>query len=407
MPPPAPPAKRRKPNREPLQKATVVQTATDERKKSASAVDKKILERIQKCLDRAEHPNTAEAEAKAALFVSQKLMSQHNVSQADLIANDLNSNKGHYGGRSVVSISKIRGTSTRAIMEAFVGNLASAMSTLYDCKCYSQDLFSHIEWSFFGIADNTVVAARAFEVAHNKIVEWACDYKGGKPTSSYRLGVADGLKAMAYREKKRELDLARRKELEMLQARELDEAGERQREVERLRILPASSPEGNDEDDTDPEDIKPGMTEADFNFDSDNDENDQVNIKADFNTNDGDVTDFHDDDDVDAYINKFVKREPVESSIPDEIPVFKTEPAANIKAETELPPTLEQSPWESGTQLVQFRKTSEQVADDYLKEKDIKLRNRKMRPPTIGDADAYRRGQQDSSKIDVRRETLG
>ncbi|KAJ5636076.1 uncharacterized protein N7484_009389 [Penicillium longicatenatum] len=401
----APPAKRRKPNREPIQKATIVRSATDEESKTTTGtVDKKILDRIQKCLDRASHPNTTEAEAKAALFVSQKLMSLHNISQGDLIANDTSNNKGHYGGKSVVSITKIRGPSSKVIMEAFVGKVASAMSILYDCKCYSTDYYSHIDWSFFGIANNTVVAARAFEVAHNKILEWACDYKGGKSTFSYRLGAADGLKAMAYRERKRELTLARRKALDMFEAREREEADERRREVERLQILPNTSPDP-DEEGAD-SDAKPGMPEIAYTFDGDDDENDLLDTEADFNAKDVDVTDLHDDDDVDAYIDKFVKQEPAESPSPDEIPPSRTEPGREIKPESKLPSILEQTPWESDTQLVQFRATSEQVANDYLTENHIKLRNSKRKCSTASDVDAYRRGQQDSSKIEVGREAL-
>ncbi|KAJ5653923.1 hypothetical protein N7490_000926 [Penicillium lividum] len=406
----SPPAKRRKPNRKPLQNATVVRTATDDQKISASTVDKKILERIQKCLDRAEHPNTAEAEAKAALFVSQKLMNQHNVSQADLIANDTNNNKSHFGGRSIVLISKIGGSSTRIAMEAFTGKVASAMTTLYDCKSFSTNYGTHIHWTFFGIADNTDVAARAFAVAHNKILEWACDYKGGTPTFSYRLGVADGLKAMAYREKKRELHHAERKALEMAKARERQDADTRQREIDRLRILPAPSPDPNDflsfddENEIDSGDIKPSMVDTGARSDSD-EESGPFDINADFNSNDAEVIDLCDDDDVDDYIRRFVKQEPVELSIQDETPVFKTEPDVNIKPKPEVS-SLDQSPWDSGVQLVQFRNTAAHVADDYLQEQNIKLTSGRKRPLTIGDRDAYRRGQQDSEKIDVRREAL-
>ncbi|KAJ5745971.1 hypothetical protein N7520_011153 [Penicillium odoratum] len=319
MPSASPPAKRRKPNRKPLQNATVVRTA---KKKSASTVDKKILERIQKCLDRAEHPNTAEAEAKAALFVSQKLMNQHNVSQADLIANDTNNNKSHLGGRSIVLISKIGGSSTRIAMEAFTGKVASAMTTLYDCKSFSSNYGTHIHWTFFGIADNTDVATRAFAVAHNKILEWACDYKGGTPTFSYRLGVADGLKAMAHREKNESFITRSAKRWRWL----------------RLRILPAPSPDPNDflsfddENEIDSGDIKPNMADTGAHSDSD-EESGPFDIKADFNSNDAEVVDLCDDGDVDDYIRKFVKQEPVELSIQDETPVFKTEPDVNIKPE--------------------------------------------------------------------------
>ena len=57
----------------------MIETAREVQSRAASTVDKRILDRIQKCLDRAHLANASESEAKAALFVSQKLMSQHNV----------------------------------------------------------------------------------------------------------------------------------------------------------------------------------------------------------------------------------------------------------------------------------------------------------------------------------------
>jgi hypothetical protein len=100
-------------------------------------------------------------------------MSQHNVTQADLMAADKNDNKAHYGGRSIVRITKIGGSSDRVIEEAFTNTLARAMCTLFDSKCFSTDYRTRIEWTFFGIADN-VAAAMGFDLAHDKILEWAC-----------------------------------------------------------------------------------------------------------------------------------------------------------------------------------------------------------------------------------------
>jgi hypothetical protein len=190
----------------------------------------------------------------------------------------------------------------------------------------------------------------------------------------------------------------------MFEAREREEADERRREVERLQILPNFSPDP-DEEGAD-SDAKPGIPEIAYTFDGDDDENDLLDTEADFNAKDVDVTDLHDDDDVDAYIDKFVKQEPAESPSPDEIPPSITEPCREIKPESKLQSILEQTPWESDTQLVQFRATSEQVANDYLKENHIKLRNSKRKCSTVSDVDAYRRGQQDSSKIEVGREAL-
>lgn len=47
-----------------------------------SNVEQRILDRIKKCLQRANHPNTPEAEAKAAWRMASRLMVQYNVTQA-------------------------------------------------------------------------------------------------------------------------------------------------------------------------------------------------------------------------------------------------------------------------------------------------------------------------------------
>ncbi|KAJ5516512.1 hypothetical protein N7527_008072 [Penicillium freii] len=394
----------RKGSRKPTQKATMVKSARENQSNPTSTVDKKILDRIQKCLNRAYHVNTTETEAKAALFLSQKLMSQHNVSQADLIASDDNGSKAHFGGRSIVCITKIAGSSKRVMREAFVEKVARAMCTFFDCKHFSTDYNTHIHWTFFGIASNTAAAAISFEMAHNNILEWACAYKGGTPTFSYRLGVADGLVAMANKEKSRELYHVQRKELDLIAAKEREDAKERQLQLDRLRLPPAPSTNTNiSSSDSTPISMNPDSSMAGFDSDSDNElgESGGFSIKADFNTDDAQIIDLCDD--VEESIQSLLKREPAEPSDPFDIPKFTPETKASIKTESEFQSRPVSSPWKSGMQLVQFRKTAEQVADDYLKENKIKLRNMRKRPSTIRDLNAYRRGQEDSSKLEIRR----
>jgi hypothetical protein len=84
--------------------------------------------------------------------------------------------------------------------------VATAICTFFDYRCFSTDYGSSIQWTFYSIVENTVAAALVFEMAYNKILNWACSYKGGSPTFSYCIGVANGLVAMANCEKKRELE---------------------------------------------------------------------------------------------------------------------------------------------------------------------------------------------------------
>ena len=402
MPPIPGQASARSSNRRPSQKATVIKTADSGQAQRSSRVDDKILERIQKCLSRAHHPKSSELEAKAALFISQKLMNQHNVTQADLMAADGNSNKASFGGRSKVRITKTDKSAKRVMMEAFTFKLAQAMCTSFDCKCYSTHGGEVVEWSFFGIASNTAAAALAFEMAHNRILDWACFYKGGIPTFSYRIGVADGLAAMAYREKQRELDQVRRKELEFLAFQEREVAKKDQHESQRLQLPPFQLITSVDHRYPDPENR---FTALDIDPCFEEDDSEDFGLKADFSTGDMEIIDLCGD--VNESIDTFVKREPGEPRRATEVPAFQPGSAADVKAEPVATPSPAASPWVSGAQLVQFRATAEQVADDYLAEHKIKLSPGKKRHCVIRDFDAYRQGQRDSSKIELSRNTHG
>jgi hypothetical protein len=150
--------------------------------------------------------------------------------------------------------------------------------------------------------------------------------------------------------------------------------------------------------------MNPESDMADFDVDSDNEyeENEGFSIKADFNTDDAQVIDLCDD--VEESIEMFVKREQAEPPNPSKTPKLSTETYTSIKTETELQAMPVASPWKSGMQLVRFRATAEQVADDYLKQNKIKLRCSRERSSTIRDLNAYRRGQEDSSKLEIHRQ---
>lgn len=386
--------------KKPLQKATVIKTAYEYQSQAPARADKSVLEKIQKCLNRAYHAKASEAEAKTALFISQKLMSEHNVTQADLIANDDRSNKACYGGRSIVRIEKVTGSSRRVMREAFVERVATAMCTFFDCKSFSTDFGISVEWSFFGIASNTVAAAIAFEMAHNLILEWGCVYKGGAPTFSYRLGVADGLKTMANREKQHELAEVQCNDLDSTAARNLDEEKEHRRELGRGVELSAKAKSTPNYDD---EDMASMKLESDKESNSDPNDIDVWNIRADFSMDDVQTIDLCDD--VDENIETYMKRESTKPTNPNKIPESLAEFDRKVEPETK-PPTPMASCWKSQTQLVHFRATSEQVADDYLAQHEIKLRSGRKRTSTIRDKESYHRGQQDSSKINVRQTAL-
>lgn len=283
--------------------------------------------------------------------------------------------------------------------EAFVSRLAIAMCTFFDCKTFSTDFGNSMEWTFFGIADNTVAAAAAFEMAHNLILEWACAYKGGGPTFSYRLGVADGLRAMVNWEKQKELEDARRKELEFIVNENGGQSKEDQPSTERESA--ASSIRDRETLDSANDDVSMKFEESGNDSDSDSESDSDctrsdvgsLNVQADFSMDDTQNIDLCED--VDETIDKYVKREPAGSPTPD----------TKVKPES-CSSTPMVSQWRSEMQLVQFRVNSEHVAVDYLEQHKIKLGKGRKRTVNIRDRDSYGRGRRDSSKINVRQRTL-
>lgn len=116
-------------------------------------------------------------------------MRQHNVSQAEVLAHEPPATQQRYVGQSVVSITRADGSTNTVKNQGFVGELASAMKMFFDCKCYLAREYSSMDWTFYGIAENTVAAAIAFEMPYNLISEWARPYKGNAGKTSYCIGV--------------------------------------------------------------------------------------------------------------------------------------------------------------------------------------------------------------------------
>ena len=81
-------------------------------------------------------------------------------------------------------------------------DVAKAMEIYFNCSSYSTSRATFVNWNFYSIAVNTILAAIAFERAHNLLLEWARSKKRFK--YSYYLGVAEGLVAMVEKDKEEE-----------------------------------------------------------------------------------------------------------------------------------------------------------------------------------------------------------
>lgn len=64
----------------------------------------------------------------------------------------------------------------------WVAVLVDAMTLFFPCKVYSMT-YKHrtrLVWTFYGLAEETVAAAQAFEAIHNLIRTWSVQNKSAK-----------------------------------------------------------------------------------------------------------------------------------------------------------------------------------------------------------------------------------
>lgn len=409
----------------PRQKASVKSLAEERPSLAAGgdSIDDRILERIKKCLERANHENTTESEAKAALFLSQKLMAQHNVTNADLLSKE-SDEQVQFAGSSIVAITSTKEGGTSIQNEGFVIEAVYAMQMFFDCQAYSSRKFNSIEWTFYGIAENTVAAARAFEMVYNLISQWALAYKGVSARFSYACGVASGLRSMAYEEKWQEAEMARKAELETLNERIREEERQRQEELARLNPIPSESgPIGDEQLSSQsrapsPTDLgnpgTPKTNHGDGDGDASSDEEEAgcgFTVEPDFKEEDGDLLD--PTADLDEEIGRLLKREASPFISLDDIKSEEEKQShSSTGVDTAMPRDIAAasvpaaSPWKSEMQLIRFRQTSKKIGEDYLKQQNIQLRKPARRYTGIKDGSAYCQGLKDSEKVDVRRRRL-
>ncbi|PVH71040.1 hypothetical protein DL98DRAFT_435965 [Cadophora sp. DSE1049] len=399
---------------------------------STAAVDDVIILRIKKCLERANHPNTLEAEAKAAIHLASRLMGRYN-----------------YAGQSIVSMQRVDGDKSKPVKyQSYANDLCHAMICFFDCDFYSVTTYSTLELVFYGIAENTVAAAMSFEMTYNLIAEWARPYKGIGSKNSYSLGVAEELCMMAEEEKVFEEAQAKKAERDGITAEVKKEEAEKQAQLARLAPFPKAPNKLSSPEPATNADASAGINDGPAVFhddacntmclDSEGTEDDEPkatpdsldrsgedDIEPDFKVEDEYDVNFGDLDDE---ISRLIKPEQLsskaslgrysrppaptsQSNIPS--PLWKREPApassAKIEQKSSEPQELElevESKWASHMQLVTFRATATKIADRYLEEKGIRLRRQSARSIVIRDWDAYDQGVRDGKKIDVRRKRL-
>ena len=376
-----------------------------------SRVGTEVIERVKKCFARANHDTANEQEAKAASRMAAKIMEQYSISQADIMMNENSLQREKRGGISTVDVRPAEGGG-RAFTPGWVEWVSSAMQRFFDCRAYSTGHDDRIEWTFYGIAEHTVSAAIAFEAIHNQIQDWSEKFTGIPIRNSYCLGVADGLLKLSEDEKKAAEAQARKSEAKALAARLREEELDEQRRLAKLRdrsletISENDAETGMDTDSTDcpntngfegaedaTDDVSDNEVLPDFT-EKDHRELPAVDTEADFET---ELRKFAPSDSQQDATQKHRRRtDYVISDDGDDILPSTEAPgdetvAANGNAE-----------WKDMRQLSTFREMSHEIEENVLKTNNVKLSKARKKPLVVKDRDAFKEGQKDSRKIEVR-----
>jgi Protein of unknown function (DUF2786) len=417
-------------------------------------VDSGLLERIRKMLKLAQHPNTTEAEAKQALRASTRMLSAANLTEAEVMSRESAEEQAQRAGHSIVTIRHRDGKNVS--LEQWSITLGHAINHSFNVKFFHTTWTSHdrIEFTFYGLHDNTVAAVISFEAVFNLALTWAADrtdVKGRTGKNSYLLGLSSSLYQMAKKEKKDEEEKAVEFEKRSLLKSEAEAVKLEEIHKSRLDENVVKSGTVADEDDKEdivfvsikhgpkrePDDIKvkderlssdDDLPEPNLEAQSDDDESEDEFVDA---KQDDDEEGEEELGDIKAEQIRFdaafdrranpsmnssaVKEEDAANttvkneyyggmaphSVKQEVPDVKVKAEVKVEDETEVPA------WQSHAQLTIFKETAARIADDYLKEMNTKIRMRKAkRNAAMHDSSAYKKGQEDARKVDLKRRRL-
>ena len=227
------------------QKATVTKLASDSQTASrkmaktsdrtdADCLSNDVLQKIQKMFRKAQHENANESEAHAAALLASRMMARFNVTEAQIMQHESNEERKERGGISLVVVTPPKKWK-RAIFQTWTSDLRVAICTFFECRAFSTQKTHEIEWTFYGIAENTCSGAMAFAMVHNLALVWADKYSSVAKRNSYCNGIMLGLSRIAEEESAEVERKARNKEQRAMAAKIREEELRREKEIHRLR----------------------------------------------------------------------------------------------------------------------------------------------------------------------------
>ncbi|KAI4244397.1 MAG: hypothetical protein LQ352_006823 [Teloschistes flavicans] len=398
-----------------------------------------IIIRIRNCFARADPQKSNEHEARIALKIAHKLMQEHDIGMADIMADHERSHRARRGGQSTVDLQPA-GHGGKFCITAWMVQLIGAMGEFFDCRAYATVSRDNIRITFYGIAEHTSSAATAFESTYNQVQDWSEDKGGVAERNSYCLGVADGLAALAKHEKRNADQLAQTNEERALIAKILEEDKERKQREERLQVLPMVDQAIFMTEEGKPVAVDQEGCEIHANVEFDNIDGLDCDFRfpktLDPTTSDDSHTRSTEQNEVtslpeisyagsDAGKLMTIKSEPASSREEPTalLPEFSASPGTGSSPKHQMPPPFspikaavptdsgvsrqdatilgKKTIWGSVRQLVTFREQSAAIAEDWLKKNKTRVTKPNKMKRSIKNREAYSDGRQDSKRIRV------
>lgn len=152
--------------------------------KNRDSVNPDIISKIKKALDLGQHNRTSEEEATHALNIAENLLRKFSISKKEIMEYDKQNKK--LSGESCAEVTHVSGLDVKR--HQWIFNLASSVCKSFNVRYY----YSHdrrqsskkISFNFYGILENTISSALAFEMAFN--------FCGRKAYDDFQLISGDG-----------------------------------------------------------------------------------------------------------------------------------------------------------------------------------------------------------------------
>jgi len=332
--------------------------------------EQEVKNRIIKLLNTGFHDQSNEQEAKNAMKLAQRLMRKHNLSQAMLLKERETKNSGSAEEEEVLKGGTVRvrivNRKTRkvAVMSRWIENLAGPVKRNFGVKCYLETCRGRrCDFVFYGIYSNAQLAGYAFKVATERISQMMAEYQPQRcwrniSTKSSRLSYAIGIVEGIDEDVERNLRM---------------EKEQRKRKLERARLAESRGEAYEESDDED--------------FGNDDEGTGISIIKGDGN---GDVGSNNGD-----------PLPPKHSTSSQARPSSQSRPLSGIDLENRVNELKQEE--QAALVLVDH---NEKVAEEVLKDNNIKLSAARKRKPIRFDRQSYERGIEDSKEIDINQRAI-